>query len=110
MTSPRNHISFRALTVILGLALLIPSLVKFVHIFEHSEHQVCVSEDATHIHKIDLDCEFQKFQITNYALSDIDIFQSTIVDYITETPFLTYKFLNKHRPLSFSLRGPPALV
>lgn len=106
----KEHIVFKLLTVLLVITLLVPAGVKLAHIFEHHNHKICLGDDSTHIHKVDLDCEFQKFSITHhFQLSEefIEFFQ-------TESPTLTYnvtyKFLNNHRPLSFSLRGPPVLV
>ncbi|PWH81521.1 hypothetical protein DIS18_14670 [Algibacter marinivivus] len=110
MTLNKEHIAFRLLTFLLVSALLIPSTVKLIHVFEHHEHVVCIGDDSTHIHKVDLDCEFQKFQITNYFTPVLSNYDSTVVDYTYKVSYLTYKFLNNHRPLSFSLRGPPVLV
>ncbi len=90
--------------------LFVPSGVKMAHIFAHHHHKVCVGGNKVHIHKVDLDCEFHKFSITHhFQLSEqfVELFQ--ILPY-TLTYNLTYKFLNNHRPLSFSLRGPPTLV
>lgn len=110
MKIDKEHILFRVLTFLLVITLLVPSAVKIIHVFEHHEHEVCISENSTHIHKIDLDCEFQKFHITTYALLTPNVNQAELVEYLHEIPVLTYKFLNNHRPLSFSLRGPPTLV
>ncbi|MEP3836082.1 MAG: hypothetical protein ABJM36_00445 [Algibacter sp.] len=106
----REHIVFRLLTVVLVVTLLIPAGVKLAHVFEHHNHKVCLGDGSTHIHKVDLDCEFQKFSITHhFQLSEefIEFFQTLSP---ARNYSLTYQFLNNHRPLSFSLRGPPFLV
>lgn len=92
------------------LMLLVPSAIKLVHVFEHHEHEVCKGGETTHIHNIDLDCEFQKFQLNkNFTLSDISF---AIFKHIenSKTNLSQYHFLNKYQRLHFSLRGPPALI
>ncbi|KAA5821966.1 hypothetical protein FPF71_15790 [Algibacter amylolyticus] len=106
----KEHIVFRLLTIVLVLTLLIPAAVKFAHVFEHHNHKVCLGEDRTHIHEVDLDCEFQKFSITHHFQLPVEFIEFFQTLSPTRTYNLTYKFLNNHRPLSFSLRGPPALV
>jgi ABC-type maltose transport system permease subunit len=110
MTLDRKHIIFKVLAIGLILTLMFPITYKFTHIFEHHKHEVCIGTSSTHVHKVDLDCEFQKFQFNNQFFSNLknEVLLSVLSKY--ELPVLTYKFLNNHRPLSFSLRGPPVLV
>ena len=110
MSFAKEHIVFKILTILLVVTLWVPSAVKLAHVFEHHKHEVCEGGGSTHIHKVDLDCEFQKFNTTHHyqlSLKFDKLFQ--ILSY-TRIYNLTYKFLNNHRPLSFSLRGPPVLV
>lgn len=110
MNTIKGHIVFRLLTILLVITLLVPATVKLAHVFEHHEHKVCLGEDSTHIHKVDLDCEFQKFSIThNFKLSK-EFNQLFQISSPTLAYNVTYQFLNNHRPLSLSLRGPPVLV
>lgn len=108
----KEHIIFKALTIMLVITLIVPSAVKFSHVFTHSQHKhdVCKGEKTTHLHEIDIDCEFYKFQLNNHFLSQLENDNWLQTPYYHEVSLLTYKFLNSHRPLSFSLRGPPALV
>lgn len=112
MASFKEHIAFKILTITLVLTLIIPSAVKFSHVFTHSHHKhdVCKGEKTTHLHEIDIDCEFYKFQLNNHFLSQLVSDNWLQIPYYHEVSRLTYKFLNSHRPLSFSLRGPPVLV
>lgn len=110
MGNLKEHITFKIITLALVISIVIPSVVKFSHVFTHHEHKVCLGEKSTHIHEVDLDCDFHKFKLNNSYYPPLD-YQSLFC----ETPyyklsFLTYKFLNNHQPLSFSLRGPPILV
>ncbi len=110
MSFAKEHIVFKLLTMLLVLTLLVPSAVKLAHVFEHHKHEVCQGGDNTHIHKVDLDCEFQKFQINNnFTFSKIvlDVFQ---LNENSKTIVSQYQFLSKYQHLHFSLRGPPALV
>lgn len=96
----------------LVITLIIPSAIKFAHIFTHHnhKHEVCKGEKKVHLHTLDLDCEFYKFKIANYYYFLFEHNNLSIKDAHNKTTALTYKFLNNHRPLSFSLRGPPFLV
>jgi hypothetical protein len=106
----KQHIAFKIVTLLLAVSLLVPTGVKFAHIFAHHKHDICKGEKATHLHEINTDCDFYKFKLNNhyyFSLAYHDLFHETA---IYKIPILTYKFLNNHRPLSFSLRGPPTLV
>jgi hypothetical protein len=106
----KEHSIFKTIAFILALSVLVPTATKFAHIFANHKHDICKGEKATHLHEINTDCDFYKFKLNNhyyFSLVNNDLFQ--IASYY-KIPVLTYKFLNNHRPLSFSLRGPPALV
>ncbi len=110
MNHIKEHIVFKALTLSLVLTLLVPSALKFIHIFEHHEHDVCLGEKTTHLHKIDLECEFHKFQLNKnftFNFSYLELFSEK-----TESLQISsqYVFLSKYQRLHFSLRGPPALI
>ena len=110
MNFSKGHIAFNFLTILLVLMLLVPSAVKLAHVFEHHQHEVCQDENSTHIHQVDLDCDFQKFQINNnFTLSQItfEVFQLNEHSTVIESQ---YRFLSKYQSLHFSLRGPPAFV
>lgn len=110
MQQIQQHIAFRLFALLLVASLFTPSALKFAHIFEHHEHVVCIGDDSTHIHQVDLECEFHKFQLNKHFLSTSEIDNWLETPNYQEVSILKYKFLNNHRPLSFSLRGPPVLV
>lgn len=110
MSFKKEHIVFKLLAFLLVLMVCVPSVIKLAHVFEHHKHEVCKGGETTHIHKVDLDCEFQKFNLTTnylFTLHHTTFFEATLN---SKLQFLTYKFLNNHQRLSFSLRGPPVLV
>ncbi|MCF8273175.1 MAG: hypothetical protein K9I95_05020 [Flavobacteriaceae bacterium] len=106
----REHIIYKILAFTLAWAILIPTAVKFTHAFNHYKHEVCLGEKTTHLHKLDIDCKFYDFKInTPFLLTteNIDLLFEISNFKISNS---LYTFLNNHRPLSFSLRGPPELV
>ncbi|MFI1745911.1 hypothetical protein [Thalassobellus sediminis] len=112
MQTIKEHIVFKIVTLSLVATLLVPSVIKFSHVFSHHHHKhdVCKGEKSTHLHEIDLDCEFYKFQLNKNYIPSLKY-----ETFICKAPhykiyILTYKFLNNHQPLSYSLRGPPAVL
>ncbi len=110
MKKNKQHILLRGFVLFLAMAILLPTAVKLAHAFNHHEHVVCLGDSSTHIHKVDLDCEFHKFQLSNHFLLPNESYNWSPVTNYSLTLSLTYKFINNHRTLSFSLRGPPILV
>ena len=110
MNAIKKHIIFKSLTALLALMLFLPAGVKIVHVFVHQHHKVCVSEGSVHIHQIDLDCDFHKFQINNnFSFSDYTftffIEKETPIELVSQ-----YSFISKFQCLQASLRGPPVLI
>lgn len=110
MKSLKEHTAFKVLTLLLVASLFAPAVMKFVHVFEHDEHIVCTGEESTHIHIVDLDCEFNEFNLNKNTA-----FYSFNIDLLSEREFHSeinsqYIFLSKYQQLHFSLRGPPQLI
>ena len=106
----KQHIAFRIVTLLLVFALVLPSGVKFSHVFEHHEHEICHNEFEAHLHTLDLDCEFYKFKLNTTYHFVFEYFELPIEETFFKINSTSYNFLNNHRQLSFSLRGPPVLV
>jgi hypothetical protein len=103
----KQHIVFKLSTLLLVLALLTPTVVKFAHIFNHHSHEVCKGETKTHLHALDVDCTFHKFKLNTqytFSIQSIDLFVNE--DNYNHI-FTNYIFLNSYQSLHFSLRGPP---
>ncbi len=112
MEQIKQHIIFKITTLLLVITLLVPVAVKFAHILSHHEHEheVCLGKQTTHLHEIDLDCEFYKFKLNNRSFYSF-AYVAPVNPYSNCKIYVsTYTFLNNHRSLSFSLRGPPFLV
>lgn len=95
------------LALFLAVAILAPTIVKLSHaLYEHQE-QVCEVIGSVHVHEVEIDCDFQKFQLSPQLYS---VFAETIKVYpnfIKENDFNYYSFLSKYQKLHFTLRGPP---
>lgn len=110
MNLSRKHNIFKISVIILVIALLTPSLVKFSHIFENHIHQVCKNPQKLHFHEYNVDCDFYDFKLnTQFSLASIDYQLLDIVDN-HEPVFLKYHFFISNQLLHFSRRGPPQLV
>ncbi|MGJ8593588.1 MAG: hypothetical protein ACSHXF_13635 [Aquaticitalea sp.] len=102
--------TFKIATLMVAIALLVPSAVTFSHIFSHHHHEICNGEPQTHIHKSDIDCDFYKFKLSaSYTIPSISYEFIPVEDNhaINQT---VYAFLSEYQRLHFSLRGPPQLI
>lgn len=105
----RQQIIFKLLTLFVVLTLILPSAVKFMHVFENHKHEVCYGEVNTHIHTLDVDCEFYNFNInTPYTLTE-NIFILNVYQEIKDVIRTDYSFLSDYQRHHFLRRGPPAI-
>lgn len=109
MHEAKQHITFKMATLILVLAFLLPSAIKFSHIFEHHQHEVCNGEITTHLHKSEVDCDFYKFKLsTPFTIPILDyVLVSSEDNHQIKTS--QYSFLSDYQRLHVSLRGPPQI-
>jgi len=106
----REHIIFKILAYTLAFTLILPSAVKFTHVFNHYQHVTCFGKTTTHLHKLDLDCKFYDFKLTqNYILNDFN-FNVFVPKPSHLESKSQYVFLSTYQQLHFSLRGPPTQV
>ena len=106
----REHIIFKVLVIVLIASLITPYCVKFAHVFTHHTHEVCLGEKNTHLHKLDLDCEFYKFKLAKNFTCDLFNIELLLENKESHQIVSHYHFLSKYQSLHFSLRGPPSLV
>ena len=95
---------------VLLAALLLPTAVQFVSIFESHDHVVC-TEQQTHFHQSIVECEICTFNYSPFHYS-ITSFKDTEVLLTPETSKVNFGSLLFH---SFTitntqLRGPPVLA
>jgi len=98
------------MALLLVIAVIIPAVVKFAHIFEDHEHTVCTDKTSTHIHGVDLDCEFYKFKLNTSIAIDFNKKDFPSIENNHKIITSQYQFTSDFQRLPFSLRGPPRLV
>lgn len=109
MNSLRQHIIFKGLTILLVWTFMLPSAVKFLHIFEHHQHEVCYGEAQAHFHTLDVDCEFYKFKINVPFTIPENLAFLIIYPEIHIQSTKEYSFLSEFQKLHFTHRGPPMI-
>lgn len=108
MRKGNYHKVITMISLILVIFLLVPSGVKLAHVFENHEHEVCIDNSTTHLHKIDIDCEFYKFNISNSLIIPTFYYKlNSLVRNLKQINSRLYNFEYNHQPLYFSLRAPP---
>ena len=110
MIFDRQQIGFHFIALVLAVTLLLPSAVKFMHIFEKHHHEVCYGEASAHFHTLDIDCEFYKFQLNSAYIIPEQNFALLEYHLIKPIKKAEYGFLSEFQQLHFSLRGPPELI
>ena len=110
MKQTKTHIGYKSFIIVLVIALLVPSFVKFSHIFEDHKHEVCKTPQKSHYHEFDVDCEFYKFKLNPQVTTTFDNFVVLKLEENFKSIASQYHFISDYQHLSFSLRGPPSLV
>ncbi|MEJ6791398.1 MAG: hypothetical protein QNK89_01305 [Lacinutrix sp.] len=102
-----QHIFYRSIAILLLLAVVLPSVIKFAHVFENHKHEVCINPSDSHFHEVDIDCEFYKFKINHNIYITNNSFNLTNPVSFYKTEIKDYNFLSNHQQNSKYLRGPP---
>lgn len=110
MQNLKQHIVFRIAIIVIILALFTPYIVKLSHAFNHHEHEICLGENQTHMHKYDVDCNFYKFKISNQLSYTIYKSESIDVEINREIRVSQYHSISEFQQLQCALRGPPQLI
>jgi len=105
-----QYFLLKYVAVVLLLAILLPSAVKFTHVFEDHKHEVCTDYSTNHMHEIDLECEFFKFKLNTQYYTLLENFDLIIEDNFFKIKDTYYNFQFNYQQLSYSLRGPPFVV
>ncbi|SHI90924.1 hypothetical protein SAMN04488513_102241 [Pseudozobellia thermophila] len=93
--------------VLVALCIWAPSLTKLGHALYEHQRLDCDQTNALHIHEAQLDCDFQKFQLSPQVLAALFSYTKLLPPTIARSDFNFYFFLNKYQKLQFVLRGPP---
>ena len=92
------------------IALMLPTAVQFIHMFEGHEHIAC-SENKTHIHKSSTKCEICSFHLGsfNYDITEYpDLLVSEIPMNVKDTS--TSLLFHSFKVTNTQLRAPPVLA
>ncbi len=94
------------------LAVLLPSVVKLTHAFNHHKHEVCDSDKThqTHFHESDLDCDFYKFKLTTQYYPELTPTNLSSIYNNFKITSSQYEFSSDFQKLQPALRGPPQLI
>ena len=100
------------LAIMLVLAVLLPSVVKLTHAFNHHKHDVCDNDNKhqTHFHASDLDCDFYKFKLTTQYYSKLEPIQLVLIKNNFKITNAQYAYISDYQKLQTALRGPPQLI
>ena len=103
----RNQNFILILSLLLVAFLITPSIIKVAHALIEHEHLQCEAVGELHIHGIELDCDFEDFNISpqNHSFL-VDVPKPLLID-ISKRINFQYTFLSKYQELHFALRGPP---
>tara|TARA_B100000809_G_scaffold261929_1_gene311808 strand:+ start:917 stop:1252 length:336 start_codon:yes stop_codon:yes gene_type:complete len=111
MQENRSHHILRFFTLLVVVLLMLPMTVKSAFIFEEHHHDICADNQTdSHLHTKDLHCELYKFTAFTHFITIENEGELPVREDITQIINYNYNFLHNHRPLSFSLRGPPCFV
>ncbi|WP_085497904.1 hypothetical protein [Arenibacter troitsensis] len=105
-----RNITFSFIAVLLVGLIALPSVLKLKHaVFEHHTF-VCKEKGKLHIHEVELDCDYHKFNLTHYYTHSQQEFTTFTVKAKSEKITDHYIFLSKYQQLHFSRRGPPLSI
>jgi len=94
-------------SLLLVVFILAPSIVKFSHAINEHELLECKEIGKLHFHKIEMDCDFQKFNLSPLIYTPLVVFPENFSVSILINRFSHYYFLSYYQNLHFALRGPP---
>lgn len=110
MSDTKKHIGYKIAAFALMACLVLPIAVKFAHLLEDHEHEVCLVENQSHFHEIDMDCEFYKFKINHNSIVKFFNLEFYELKEANKIKSSYYSYLRSHKQLTTSLRGPPSLT
>ncbi|MBD0832656.1 hypothetical protein [Aestuariibaculum sediminum] len=110
MQQLKIHKALKIVALLLAIALLTPTINKFAHLFAHHHHDICKGEKTTHLHELNLDCDFYKYKVFhNYTFHffkyNIFLIKEESIQIVSQ-----YQFLSEYQRLQTALRGPPSLI
>lgn len=102
-----NRFFTSVFSILLVVAMLAPTLVKLSHALLEHQEQVCQEVGSVHVHEFEMDCDFQKFNLSPQIYPCFNEFDVSYTNTLRKETFNYYSFLSKYQKLHFALRGPP---
>lgn len=102
-----DHIYINAVSIVLVVFLFMPSIVKLSHAISDHEHIECTAFGELHMHGVELDCDFEKFNLSSQSYPALIQVPKYIAPIQDREYGLHYNFLSNYQKLHFALRGPP---
>ena len=96
-------------SILLVVCVLAPSLTKLTHALYEHDSEECADANSLHVHEAELDCDFQKFQLSPQFIPFTISFNHYKPVLIKKEVTNFYFFLSKYQKLQFVLREPPYL-
>ena len=110
MKEKKTHIISKIAAFALAIAIIAPTLVKFSHGLMNHEHEVCLGKSTSHLHQLDIDCEFYKFKLNTQYVHISKPIMVLETEHLTPKIESRYYFISDYQSLHFSLRGPPSQI
>jgi hypothetical protein len=104
----RNQYFIFITSLLLVVFLITPSIVKITHALNDHRHVECKAFGQLHIHEVELDCDFQDFNVLPQFHSTLVEVPKPLIIHIPNNITSQYTFLSKYQKLHFALRGPPS--
>ncbi|OEI81107.1 hypothetical protein AST99_05470 [Formosa algae] len=103
----KKQIGKNIASLLLLVALMLPTVVQFVHIFEDHEHYSCTEQKA-HIHKSVTKCEICSFHLASFKY-DIFEYPDLLITEVPVKPVANFIALHCHAfgTTNTQLRAPP---
>lgn len=101
--------NYRLIALLLGLLLLAPALIQLSHVLEGHQHLGC-SENSTHLHELDHDCDVLAFNFSPLSLSIIALDQSINLGTFNALELWPDQLLINSISSTTYTRGPPVAI
>lgn len=107
----RKNIINLLFTILFVISLLTPSVLKISHAHTDHEDFVCHNQNKLHIHRVELDCDFEKYKVQiPFPFKTPNLQDIVVLSFSLKKKYRNqYSFLSKYQKLHFALRGPPSL-
>jgi hypothetical protein len=107
VVNQQKNISFSIISLVLIIFLALPTVIKLIHASDHLIVD-CNSTIESHIHAKELDCDFNKFNLSNHFY--VPLFKTQLLAAVLIRNEFSHNYIftpETDTPL-FSLRAPPS--